>query len=615
MTPIVLSGEDNPYSDVVHKQATSPVFTSTGTWYWGIKIIYGDAKTGWYCRDSRGEDVYPNWVPTEGTVGIGNWMWIWNHADNSNLTVEVLPIPDPDNFTANGTTLSWVKNEPGHDVVIVKTVDPAWVPTQGSSIPGANIVYAGDGTSCSSLENTSIYKIYSVNNNYYSSGITYIPDGYSLGLTKDVTLDGDLYLSSQSELTSVGSLLTANNIYLKVTVENSDGWNFIGLPFAVSTITDTEGRSLSGEDYAVARYDGETRAGGESGWTSIGSPASLPAGGYIFWVNEETVPDLTLIMKNSDNFITVINSGTIDADYPTNENTNDIHHGWNLVANPLFSTTTATMGAGVFYYGYDSTNGTYRVEDEKVDDAKPFTSYFIKAPAAETSIAVRSTPPSSARSGKAAEKLTVYLGEGNACRTKIRLRPEANAGYDILYDAPHLMPFSPSAPQIYTLIDADKMAINSLPGETDVDLGIRVPQAGEYTIRWDSQLSGKTAALYDKETNRTIDTAQNTSYIFNTDRKGEINDRFSIYFTPAVSTKTISAGSRGQVRVRAGQGAVLVEGLTGNSTISLYDLLGNRLHTAATDVQTYTVAVAGKGIYLIDIHENGLRTRNKVIVR
>ncbi|MDR0413266.1 MAG: hypothetical protein LBH61_05660, partial [Dysgonamonadaceae bacterium] len=217
----------NSYSDVVHKQATSPVFTSTGTWYWGIKIIYGDAKTGWYCRDSRYEPNYPHWVPTEGTVGIGNWMWIWDHAYEANLTVEVLPIPDPDNFTANGTTLSWVKNEPGHDVVIVKTDDPAWAPAQGSSIPGENVVYAGDGTSCSLLENTSIYKIYSVNNNYYSSGITYIPDGYSLDLTEDVTLlGGDLYLSSQSELTSVGSLLTAGNIYLKVTVENSDEWNF-----------------------------------------------------------------------------------------------------------------------------------------------------------------------------------------------------------------------------------------------------------------------------------------------------------------------------------------------------------------------------------------------------
>jgi hypothetical protein len=172
---------------------------------------------------------------------------------------------------------------------------------------------------------------------------------------------------------------------------------------------------------------------------------------------------------------------------------------------------------------------------------------------------------------------------------------------------------SSETPQIYTLINSGKMAINSIPEEAIIDLGVRVPQAGEYTIHWDSQIVEKTVQLLDKATGAPIDMLANLSYTFTTDTGGEINDRFSIAFAPATITGLIDTGNTNQIRISSRQKTVVLDGLTGSSAIRLYDLPGRNIHAGFTQGGTYQIPLSAKGIYVVEVKNEQSSVKTKII--
>jgi len=165
--------ESGPAGDVEHKTQTSPRFTATGNWYWGMKVRYPDASVvAWYCRnDSTWQNMY-------GTP-------------DANLTVDVSALNNPSGQTATQGTnpnsdilLSWSKDAQSHNVMIVrKTSSQFWTePTQGTAysvgtdIGSGKVVYNSSDTSYEntglSLNTTYDYKFYSENNSYYAAGVT-----------------------------------------------------------------------------------------------------------------------------------------------------------------------------------------------------------------------------------------------------------------------------------------------------------------------------------------------------------------------------------------------------------------------------------------------------------
>ena len=155
------------------KSVTSGVFNATGTWYWGIQMDYG-ATYGtnfWYKASSA------------------SWVNLAANGTGAGLTVTVSAIGDPGSQTATvaSTTqinLSWAKNAVGHNVMVVRSTDSSFTaPTQGtaytagsSTIGGDLVIYNGNGTSYNDTGRTQgtiyYYKFYSVNNDYYSAGVT-----------------------------------------------------------------------------------------------------------------------------------------------------------------------------------------------------------------------------------------------------------------------------------------------------------------------------------------------------------------------------------------------------------------------------------------------------------
>ena len=168
------------YTTSENRTRTSGTFDETGTWYWGMQMDYG-APYGtdfWYKASSTTFEE----LATDG--------------DGSTLTVTVSAINDPSGQSAVADNVSltpeidltWSKNAQSHNVMIVrKAAAASWTePTQGTaysvsaSLGSGTVIYNGSAESVSDTSGlaynaTYDYKFYSVNNDYYSAGVTSAP--------------------------------------------------------------------------------------------------------------------------------------------------------------------------------------------------------------------------------------------------------------------------------------------------------------------------------------------------------------------------------------------------------------------------------------------------------
>ena len=161
------------YSSSSARQNTSAQFTSTGTWYWGVRMQYNSGGTivGWYCRNNSA------------------WHDAWG-TPTSDLTVNVQPLnaPSAQTATAAGASqinLTWTRGTSGgvKDTLVVRSTSSNFTaPTQGSAYSTGNtigsgtVVYKGNATSFSSTGLSSgtqyFYAFYAENWSYYSAAVT-----------------------------------------------------------------------------------------------------------------------------------------------------------------------------------------------------------------------------------------------------------------------------------------------------------------------------------------------------------------------------------------------------------------------------------------------------------
>lgn len=147
------------------------VFSSTGTWYYAGRF------------DDTGGCIYyadEDWESTSGGSLFATNFFTVNPINSPT---------SPDATRNNGDPvtmidLSWSKNAQSHNVMIVrKLTAQSWTePTQGTAYSVSNsigagvVVYKGSGTSTTDSGLTGDvgydYKFYSINNDYYSTGVT-----------------------------------------------------------------------------------------------------------------------------------------------------------------------------------------------------------------------------------------------------------------------------------------------------------------------------------------------------------------------------------------------------------------------------------------------------------
>ena len=215
-------GDWSEFDNVEHNQGTSPRFTSTGTWYWGLQLNYS-IDYGYYCRNDA------------------SWYSMWA-SPTSNLTVTVNALNNPSDLsiTNNATNpntaldLSWNKDAQSHNVLIVRRAGQAveWSPTQGvdytdgQSLGNDTYVVKGSELETSIIDDnggdgldpntTYYYKIYSENFQYYSSGVTgdqqTLPVELSTFTAQYLAGKPLLYWTTQSETDNMGWFVYRNQV-------------------------------------------------------------------------------------------------------------------------------------------------------------------------------------------------------------------------------------------------------------------------------------------------------------------------------------------------------------------------------------------------------------------
>lgn len=238
-----IRGTWSGFDNVEYSSATSPRFTSAGTWYWGMQFDYGNpyGTNIWMVRDNA------------------NWANMYYSGTNANLTVTVTALGDPTGVNAvkDGTlpaekiNLSWTKWN-SRDVLVVRSLDNTFTaPTPGATyiagntIGGDTVVYKGAGTSFAdtglSAATAYYYKFYSENNGYYSDGVT---DSE----TTDAALTPDVPVATEETSSTVNGFTANWNASAGATSYRLDVARDIG--FTSMVITDSNVGNVT--TYAVS---------------------------------------------------------------------------------------------------------------------------------------------------------------------------------------------------------------------------------------------------------------------------------------------------------------------------------------------------------------------------
>lgn len=189
-----------------------------------------------------------------------------------------------------------------------------------------------------------------------------------------------------------------------------------------------------------------------------------------------------------------------------------------------------------YFYEWDGTYGNYTawaLEDRLMQPTRNYLiQYHGKAQwtkSAPSTVAARRAPETATTSSY---RILLQNIDGEMQdQTYIKLSADGTDDYVIGHDLSKS--FSNAAPQIYSITAGIELAGNNVSDTTTcVNLGISLPEAGEYTISLGNQGQVKQAILFDREQNDFVNLSYGTSYTF-MGIAGKQENRFFIFFTPA----------------------------------------------------------------------------------
>lgn len=398
------------------------------------------------------------------------------------------------------------------------------------------------------------------------------------------------------------------NLYVDIKTKQNR-WYFFCFPFDIKP-----GDATFGGSHVWYLYDGETRAlNGNGGWKRVASDGVMQSGcGYIF----QGAVDGTLSIHVKDITIDASDSNTNMIAYQS-ESKNDA--SWNLIGNANFA-----------YYGisdlmlevpvtvYDNETGNYEALRAGDDDYEfyPFQAFFVQKPedvetvdfsnskkstknmsdeqkarrAAARANAPKQTDPmrSIINLQFASAEITADSVAAPTDRTRIVVNPAKSLDYEPDCDAAKFI--ADNMLQIYSLgNDGCKYAINERPQDNGiVKLGVKVPQAGIYTIS--ASRLDCVAKLRDLETGSEVN-LQDEGYTF-TANAATYTNRFQLVLA---GNTDIHELAEAEVTINAEAGAIIV-GNT-NAQVKVYNL-GGALVAAQQGAGSIQVPA---GVYIVEV--------------
>lgn len=364
--------------------------------------------------------------------------------------------------------------------------------------------------------------------------------------------DGSYFASFVNELDEA----TAANVTIEYWCY-TDRWHFFCLPFDVK-VSDI-GLAFDDTPFVIRRYDGEARAAGKMNetWVNVGADETLHAGqGYIIHSGRY---DTSRYPYNGFYFNSNGNNGLFFANYfvnvelNANESTKESNAGWNLIGNPypaFFSIAglqTESIGTSYMYKQITSPvtvwnkyTQSYEAYSPQDDDYvfNPGEAFFIQADdvAQLTFIAnFRQMHRADdflysrrAEAGATARTLfNLSLTDGQLTdKTRFVINEQASTGYERSCDAAKFDAMNGEMPQLYTLAQGTRYAINERPAADGIiELGFSVAKEGTYTLRLDNQAQNEVYLIDRLTGTEQLLTAE--GYEFQSEA-GTFNSRFSL---------------------------------------------------------------------------------------
>lgn len=617
-------------------------FTAIGNWYYSGRFVW--------TADGYTEYASAGWEENRTSLTATSYFKVnalENTSDNTATTVSNSEID-----------LSWTKWNSKDVLIVRKESAQSWTePTQGTeyfvgnSIGDGVVIYNGSETSFESTglntNTTYDYKIYSINNNYYSSGevvsattqqattwdgssskVWDLADNWSDGIP-----DGSVTAiipSSLSNYPTISGAVTVGSIVLE------DGATLVG----------QENLTVNGTATVEKDFIAYSSTTGDDGWYAISSPVDgmvIAGSDFVPGAND----DLYEYSESSNQWLNYSGGTFGDANFVSGKGylvsyasattnsfkaddfnkTNDIaapvseaNTRWNLIGNPYPSKVTwadvnitdvsspkvlnlATgawdeMGAemevaqGIFVYAEDEA-GTPSVEFDLEDQ----------------------THGSAAKSTIAYANLKANYGDYDVT-IRFATNDEASQEYEWQYDSRYMYPMS-QIPYFSAITNDDVMVstfvMDSEEEAVIVPLFMQVQEEQEINISFTGDF-GYDVTLEDVENSAMIDLAEE-NFIYTATPEDE-TDRFVLHLAKSATTID-NVEELETVNVYAYANQIYINSLTDltNATVAVYNTMGQVVATQQVHTGFETIEVSTMGAYIVKVQAEEGVTTQKVIIK
>lgn len=415
------------------------------------------------------------------------------------------------------------------------------------------------------------------------------------------------------------SNLTAKNAKLGLKSTGAT-WGFITLPFDANLSEITPMVEGDVNNFIWKTYDGERRALVGTGGNWKEAEGTLKAGvGYIYQSQNE---DSIYVKALASSLTKMLGSADITLPLTTYAANDPEDESWNFIGNPYptyFNTHYIDFTAPITVWngnGYDAISLT---DDDYT--LAPCQAFFVQKQSNTDNIKFfaegrtneytqnynnngyyRAAQRVAANSDRCIVNL--YL-EGTNYKDKSRIvfNEKASTDYELNCDATKFMNEENAIPQLYSIDNKGRQyAINERPdGDGYVNLGITIPEAGQYTISADNNNETKEFYLIDIKENVVTELAS-ADYTFYSDATRS-NSRFVL--TLNNSTTDIIANSSSSL-ISIINGNIIINGTIGQKVL-VYTLDGKCIYDTTTTCQTETISM-DNGSYIVKVGDKSFKT-------
>jgi len=313
------------------------------------------------------------------------------------------------------------------------------------------------------------------------------------------------------DLSTAGNLTVNGTTTTNQYVTTGRNW-YITTPSSATALPTVSSGTITLNGYSETAV---TDAAGATGW--VPTPSTFDAGkGYVASVSANGNITFTgALNTGAKNIALTSRTGTankagfnlIGNPYPSYLDwtavTDDVNNAAKLRSTTLWYRTKMLNEQSEMVYSFWTVNGDgVGVPTGASSKIPPMQSFWVRAVAGGGNLALTNAMRSHA---PATDKLMKAPAVKNADRTLVRLQvsngintdeavvyfsPKAKDGFDS-YDAPKMSNGNAAIPEIYTTLNAEKIAINSMqniPTNTPIGIGFTAGNAGSYPLR-DNEIS------------------------------------------------------------------------------------------------------------------------------